>query len=81
MATIDIDDEQGFLKLSAQMDVYSNQIDGWQEENEDAVRLQEQYQVNIRQVNNDLRITIAKIEAELKNAQLMVTIKNQMNIT
>lgn len=80
MATLDIEDEQGFLQLTAQMDVYSNQIDGWQEQNEDAERLQDQYQVNIRQVNNDLRITLAKIEAELKNAQLMVAIKNQMNI-
>jgi hypothetical protein len=30
MATIDIDDEQGFLKLTAQMDQMSNLIDGWQ---------------------------------------------------
>lgn len=45
------------------------------------MRLNEQYEFNIRQVNNGLRITLAKIEAELKNAQLMVAIKNKMNMT
>lgn len=79
MASIDIEDETGMAKLTATIDVYTNQIDGWQQENEDAVRLQEQYEFNIRQVNNDLRITLAKIQAELVNAQLMVAIKNQMN--
>jgi hypothetical protein len=47
--------------------------------NEDDHRLIQEYDTQIRAVNNKLRITKAQLLAERTNAELMVAIKNNMN--
>jgi hypothetical protein len=51
-----------------------------QQENADDDRLVKEYDTNIRQMNNSLRITKAGLVAERSNAELMVAIKSNMNI-
>jgi len=48
--------------------------------NEDDRRLVDEYEFNIRQVRNGYRVTKAKLIAERTNAELMVAIKNEMNM-
>jgi len=49
-------------------------------DNEDAWRLIDEYEYNIRQVRNSFRVTKAKLVAERTNAELMVAIKQRMNM-
>jgi hypothetical protein len=43
------------------------------------MNLEEQYDANIREVENQLRVTKAIIGAQVTNAELMVAIKQKMN--
>ena len=43
------------------------------------MNLEEQYDSNIREVENQLRVTKAIIGAQVTNAELMVAIKQKMN--
>lgn len=50
------------------------------DESEDDWRLIDEYETNIREVRNGFRITKAKLIAERTNAELMVAIKQDMNM-
>jgi hypothetical protein len=43
------------------------------------MNLEEQYNANIREVENQLRVTKAIIGSQVTNAELMVAIKEKMN--
>ena len=64
----------------AAVDLAIAQIDQANSDNEDDSRLIEEYEYNIRQVRNGFRITSAKLVAERTNAELMVAIKQEMNM-
>jgi hypothetical protein len=55
-------------------------IDQAWDDNDDDWRSIDEYQYNIRQVENDFRVTQAKLAAERTNAELMVAIKQDMNM-
>lgn len=64
----------------AAFDAAHTQIDAATGENEDDERLIEEYETNIREVRNGFRITKAKLVSERTNAELMVAIKQDMNM-
>lgn len=74
-------DSKKQTQAQAVVDVAQAQIDAMHTSTDNDYRLLSQYDKNIRQVSNQLRITMAKLQAEKTNALLLVAIKSNMNIT
>jgi hypothetical protein len=74
-------DEQKSAAKWAKFESATAAIAVLEQDNADDERLVSEYDVNIRAVNNSLRVTKAKLVAERSNAELMVAIKGNMNLT
>jgi hypothetical protein len=78
-AETELDDQVADQRWAA-YDLAYVAIDQVHLDNEDDTRLLHEYDFNIRQVRNQFRITKAQLVAERTNAELMVSIKNEMNM-
>jgi hypothetical protein len=73
-------DKTAVAKINAAIDSLNTLIQGKDESDNNAARLQKEYSFQQIQVFNQYRITQAKLQAEIVNAEFSVNLKEKLNI-